>query len=58
MADFCQQTSIELFGSDYGDLARLCQKGEMVDVLCEECGPSTVDHKGVCLGGDLCRHGG
>ncbi len=56
MADFCKQTSIELFGADCGDLAHLCDKDEVVDVLCEECGSSTVDDMGVCLGGDLCNH--
>ena len=57
MADFCKQTSIELFGEDYKDIYGLCLPGMKVEVLCEECGASSVDHLGVCLGGQLCRHG-
>jgi hypothetical protein len=56
VADFCAQTSKELFGEDFKDLAGLCPKGQWIDVLCEECGSSTVDHLGVCKGGESCEH--
>lgn len=57
MADFCAQASFDLFGEDYGDLKGLCGKNEVVDVLCEDCGASTVDADGKCLGGYCCVHG-
>jgi hypothetical protein len=58
MADFCSACSKTLFGKDYGDLAGLikeeeCKQGWVVGVLCEGCGPTHVDHKGVCQGGCL-----
>jgi hypothetical protein len=62
MADFCKQCSTDLFGKDHEDLAGLITK-EQVDhgygqvVLCEGCGPTQVDHKGVCLVNDCLKHG-
>jgi hypothetical protein len=56
MADFCKQASIELFGKDYGDFKGLCKSDEIVDVLCEDCGSSTVNAEGYCIGGQLCKH--
>lgn len=56
MADFCKQSSIELFGKDFGDLKGLCGTADSVVVLCEECGKSSVDSDGRCLGGDMCNH--
>ena len=55
MADFCKQCSIEMFGEDFGDLAGLTNKEEHTDkdlfmqVLCEGCGPTMVDHTGRCV---------
>lgn len=52
MADFCKQCSIDNFGEDFGDLAGLCQPGEVVEALCEGCihdGLCDVDHTGTCL---------
>ncbi len=46
MADFCRGCSIEHLGRDFRDLADLCEPGQCVDVLCEGCGPTTVDHEG------------
>lgn len=55
MADFCKQCSIELFGKDTRDLADLLSKGDTEEgkvavVLCEDCGPTYVDHEGTCVG--------
>lgn len=52
MADFCRQCSIELFGEDFKDLAGLCKEGEVVTVICEGCGYTTVDCDGNCC--DAC----
>lgn len=54
MADFCHQCSEDLFGQDYRDLAGLCEPGEFVGVICEGCGFVSVDHEGVCQGGQHC----
>lgn len=56
MADFCRQSSIELFGQDFGDMKGLCDSKSFIEVLCEECGFSSVDSDGVCVGGELCSH--
>ena len=53
MADFCKQCSIDTFGEDIGDLAGLMSAsqaatGHLVPALCEGCGPTYVDHLGVC----------
>lgn len=49
MADFCKQCSIDQFGEDFGDVAGLCEEGEMVRILCEGCaeGFVWVDHTGL-----------
>lgn len=54
MAAFCRQCSIEMFGEDYGDLSGQISKtqveaGLAAAVLCEDCGPTLVDHKGTCV---------
>lgn len=66
MADFCQQCSIEIFGSDFGDFKGL---GTLTDeqradggwgwpVLCEECGMTLVNEEGACIMRDcLKKHG-
>ena len=51
MADFCKECSIEMWGSDTGDLAGLITKEEVdqgmgVPVICEGCGVILVDHEG------------
>ena len=56
MADFCKQCSTELFGEDFHDLAHLMDEdkydtkhGWGAGVLCEGCGPTTVDYEGKCF---------
>lgn len=49
MADFCKRHSIQLFGKDFKELEGLCKKGEFVYVICESCGPTTVNHEGVSV---------
>lgn len=62
MADYCKQCSIQTFGSDYQELARLCDPGDTTQALCEGCGPLErwgvwVDHTGKCVD-ELCtKHG-
>ncbi len=50
MADFCQQCSIEHFNKDFEDMAMLCTEEEIVQVLCEGCGPTWVVRSGQCIG--------
>ena len=51
MADYCKQCSTDLFGKDYKNFAGLVPPGgRLVDVLCEGCGPTTVDPTGKCVG--------
>lgn len=63
MADFCQQCSIEHLGEDFGDLKGLSTpedtaKEKFMEVLCEGCGPTYVDHEGICRSPDcMCHHG-
>ena len=63
MADFCKQCSIELFGGDLGNLAKLSNEDDTKQelfciVLCEGCGPCQVDHTGRCISKDcLKKHG-
>jgi hypothetical protein len=48
MAEFCQQCAKDL---DFEpDFVGLCKEGFMVAVLCEDCGPTYVDHTGKCIG--------
>jgi hypothetical protein len=54
MADFCMQCSVAIFTEDNGDLAGLSTedntKNDMFAVvLCEGCGPTSVDHEGRCV---------
>lgn len=53
MADFCRQCSIEIFGSDFKELAGLCKEDEVAGVICEGCGYTYVDHNGCCV--DACE---
>ena len=62
MADFCRQcwedvsldkeeeyNSIFNFYLHTGDLEGLCKEGETIQVLCEGCGNTFVDHTGKCV---------
>lgn len=50
MADFCKQCSIDMFGRDYGDLARIANKNGRAMVLCEGCGGNRiVSRNGTCV---------
>jgi hypothetical protein len=55
VADFCEQCAWEELGiasaAGYGDLANLVPPRAHVRVLCEGCGPTVVDHAGICQGG-------
>ena len=60
MAEFCMRCSLELFGEDYGDFARLTTKrqyahGRAAVVLCEGCGCIQVDPKGRCITKDCLK---
>jgi hypothetical protein len=62
MADFCKQCSAELFGGDFNDLSGLItkedvDKGYYMPALCEGCGPTGVDHDGMCLNPGCLKHG-
>lgn len=48
MADFCRQCSLEEFLEDFHDFIDLCDPGEILKVICEGCGPTWIDHNGVC----------
>jgi len=57
MADFCKKCSIEMFGNDYGDLAKLSTPEQTAEglfpvVICESCGTIQVDHTGECVSPD------
>lgn len=54
MADFCKQCSKLIFGRDHKDFANLMPPDkytltEGALVLCEQCGPTTVDIEGRCM---------
>ena len=54
MADFCKQCSIDTFGKDYGDMKNIStiadtRKRLYAATLCEDCGPTQVDHTGKCI---------
>jgi hypothetical protein len=59
MADFCYQCSVEmdmLYHDGSCDLTGLTtdndtRKGLFMPVICESCGPTMVDHRGLCIGG-------
>jgi len=60
MADFCKQCSMDIFGEDFGDLAKLCTKKENEQglyaiVVCEGCGTTLVDNEGRCVSSDCLR---
>lgn len=62
MARFCAQCSIEIFTEDFGDFANLSRPidtlfGLYPLVLCEDCGPTQVDHTGTCIFHELDQHG-
>lgn len=42
MSDYCKQCSIEIFGEDYKELANVCKKFELAQVMCEGCGGSII----------------
>lgn len=49
MADFCQQCSIQIFGEDFGDLAKLFKAPtKYCHTICEGCGDAVVDEEGKC----------
>jgi len=55
MADFCKQCSIEIFGEDFGDLARILTPEQEADdmvmpAICEGCGYTYVNCAGECVG--------
>lgn len=50
MAEFCKQCTKALFHEEVNDFEGLCEKDEMVEVLCEGCGYTYVDWKGRCVG--------
>lgn len=62
MADYCKECSVDLFNSDFKELANLSteedtKKGLFANVICEGCGFVQVDHTGKCLGGANCTEG-
>lgn len=64
MADLCRQCSIETWGKDVKDLCAL-GKGKPLapgygwSVICEGCGPTLVDNRGVCISNKCIKeHGG
>ena len=58
MADFCKQCSLEVWGEDSKDLAELCDEDQLISVLCEGCGSTVVNSKGICISKDcLEKHG-
>ena len=52
MADFCKQCAktLNFPPTRATDMADLCADGEIVQALCEECGPCFVDSTGICRG--------
>jgi len=58
MADFCKACSIELFGTDTGDLKGLGRERKLDPefgwpAICEGCGFILVDDEGNCIDCDL-----
>lgn len=63
MSDFCKQCSKDVFGEDFGDMAKISTpedtaKGLYASVLCEDCGYIQVDHEGNCITHDRKEHHG
>lgn len=61
MADFCYQCSMNFFREDFKDLHGLVteeqyKRGLVVKVLCEGCGPTEVNHRGVCVSKHCTMH--
>ena len=63
MSSFCKQCSIDVFGEDFEDYSGFTKKedtetGFLLDVICEGCGVTQVDHTGKCVS-KLClkKHG-
>ncbi len=51
MADFCKQCAEKWDFPDPGsDMNNLCKADEVIQELCEECGPCFVGIKGECRG--------
>lgn len=60
MADFCKQCNLELFDlneSDFGPYEEIQETGVGYIVLCESCGPTIVDHNGICVNPKCEIHG-
>lgn len=58
MADFCFQCTVDMFFTPPGDLAGLCEEGQIVNVICEGCGCGVwVDYEGWCVTSDCPEHG-
>lgn len=58
MAGFCKQCSLRELEHDSKSLADLCPKYHTAQAVCELCGPTFVDHNGVCVYHDCFdRHG-
>lgn len=62
MADFCRACSEELFGKDFGELAKLTpqevwDQGKAAAVICEGCGYIQVDPAGNCASPDCLKAG-
>lgn len=62
MAEFCKACSIEVFGANMGDLKGITkqsvwERGRARVVLCESCGPITVDPEGNCVSEDCLKAG-
>ena len=63
MAEFCKQCSIIVWGEDTGDFKGIqeekhTKEGVFTHVICEHCGPTIVDHLGVCVYKDCIeKHG-
>ena len=58
MADFCKQCSEEMWGEDTRDLAASPgEEYERLYTLCEDCGPTVVNHDGHCIGACTKKHG-
>jgi hypothetical protein len=57
MAEFCRQCTMHYFGPEWADRNDFVNAvpppddvhGYTMDVLCEGCGPTTIDHTGACI---------
>lgn len=57
MADFCAQCTKTVLGvePEKNDFVGICQKDDIVPVLCEGCGKTKVNSEGTCLGVNCIR---